>query len=479
MGLLAGGAMGSAVFLEACKPGASTTTETVTTTALPGTVTSTATETETQTLTMTQPTIGFPQTITIMPTGSATVPPGLEKIEHFIFIMQENRSFDHYFGTYPGVDGVPMNVSFVDPNDGTSVSPYHDPNNINLGGPHSWDNAQADIDGGKMDGFLVQAYKGYDSTGTPFVAGTEPGHNPKDVMSYHDYREIPNYWNYARLYVLQDRMFESVASYSLPAHLYMLAAQSGGYVASKGQAKPTTYNFTEITELLTSGKITWKYYVASGLQPDTDDGHVVGSPSAQLQDPDIYTLWNPLPAFPKVQNDPVQRANLQDVVQFYADAAAGKLSQVSWVIPSNAVSEHPPSGIKEGMAYVTGLVNSVMQGPNWNTSAIFISWDDWGGFYDHVPPPAVDQYGYGIRVPDLVVSPYAKQNFVDHNTYSFESWLRIVEERFGVQSMTARDSLASDMMSAFDFTQKPRSGIILSPTTSGTAYPYPLQTILH
>lgn len=471
MGLLLGGTIGSAIFLDACY-----TISTATETTAPSTITSIQTLTQTLTEISSMP----PATVTVT-TGPPPpgIPAGLEKIEHFVFIMQENRSFDHYFGTYPGVDGLPLGVSFVDPIDGTSVSPYHDPNDINLGGPHSWDNAQADIDNGKMDGFLVQAYKGYDSTGTPFVPGTEPGHNPKDVMSYHDYHEIPNYWNYARLYVLQDRMFESVASYSLPAHLYMLAAQSGGYVASAGQTKPSTYNFPEITELLSSGAITWKYYVTSGTQPDTEDGHVVGSSSAQQQDPDKYTLWNPLPAFPIVQNDPAQRARLQDVSQFYIDASVGNLSQVSWVIPSSPVSEHPPSGVKEGMAYVTGLVNSVMQGPNWNSSAIFISWDDWGGFYDHVPPPAVDQYGYGIRVPGLVISPYAKQNFVDHNTYSFESWLRIVEERFGVQPMTARDTDAADMLSAFDFTQRPRAPIILSPTTKGTAYPYTLQIISH
>lgn len=386
----------------------------------------------------------------------SNIPPGLEKIQHFVFIMQENRSFDSYFGTYPGADGIPSGVSFVDPYDGKTVVLYHDTNDVNRGGPHGWDNAQPDIDNSKMDGFLDQAYKGTIANGKPFVPSNKPGENPKDVMGWHDYREIPNYWNYARLYVLQDQMFESVASYSLPAHLYMLAAQSGGYVGSKGQPKPTTYNFPEITELLTSGKIDWKYYVTSGKLPDTEDDHVVGSQSEEEQNPDKYTLWNPLPAFPKVQNDPTQRSRLQGTSQFYKDATGGNLPQVSWVIPSAAVSEHPPAGVKEGMAYVTGLVNAVMEGPDWNSTAIFISWDDWGGFYDHVPPPKIDQYGLGIRVPGLVISPYAKEGYIDHKTYSFESWLRIAEERFGVQPMTARDTDALDMIDSFDFTQKPR-----------------------
>jgi phospholipase C len=408
---------------------------------------------------------------------SPEAPAGLEKIQHFVFIMQENRSFDSYFGTYPGADGIPQGVSFVDPHDGSKVSPYHDTDDINRGGPHGWDNAQADIDKGKMDGFLTESYKGRNADGTAFNPNVATGQNAKDVMGWHDYREIPNYWNYARLYVLQDRMFESVASYSLPAHLYMLAAQSGGYVDYNKQRMPTTYNFPEITELLTSGKIDWKYYVTSGKLPDTEDDHVVGSQSEEEQNPDKYTLWNPLPAFPKVQDDPAQRSRLQGTSQFYKDAMDGNLPQVSWVIPSGAVSEHPPAGVREGMAYVTGLVNAAMEGPDWNSTAIFISWDDWGGFYDHVAPPQVDEYGLGIRVPGLVISPFARQNYIDHNTYSFESWLKIVEERFDVNPMTARDTKALDMIDAFDFSQTPRQHIILAPTRQGSPYPQPLQNI--
>jgi phospholipase C len=292
-------------------------------------------------------------------------------------------------------------------------------------------------------------------------------------MGYHDYHEISNYWNYAMLYVLQDHMFESVASYSLPAHLYMLAGQSGGYYNAAAQARPSTYNFPEITELLTGGKIDWKYYVTSGAKPDTEDAHVVGSNSQEEQHPDQYTLWNPLPAFPAVQNDPNQRSRLQGTSQFYLDAKNGTLPQVSWIIPSAAVSEHPPSSVKTGMTYVTGLVNAAMQGPDWKSTAIFISWDDWGGFYDHLSPPQIDQYGLGIRVPGIVISPYARQNYVDHHTYSFESWLRIVEERFGIQPMVARDTNALDMLDGFNFQQTPRPPYILDP--NGAVFPQPSQ----
>jgi phospholipase C len=403
-----------------------------------------------------------------VPSPVPSSPQGLEKIEHFVFIMQENRSFDSYFGTYPGADGIAAGVSLKDPVDGTMVAPYHDPKYVNRGGPHGWDNAAADIDGGNMDGFMTEAYKGRGGGKNPRA------NNPKDVMGWHDYREIPNYWNYAKLYVLQDRMFESVASYSLPAHLYMLAAQSGGYVGKKGQPKPTSYDFPEITELLQSGRIDWKYYVTSGNAPDTED-HVVGTDSSEPQAPHKYTLWNPLPAFPGVRDSSEQWNRLVSTSQFYKDASGGKLPQVCWVIPDSKVSEHPPSSVRQGMAYVTGLVNAVMKGPQWESTAIFISWDDWGGFYDHVAPPAVDEFGYGIRVPGLVISPYARQGFIDHNTYSFESWLKIVEERFGVKSMTARDSKAADMRSAFDFNAAPRKPVLLKATVTGSSYPQPDQ----
>jgi phospholipase C len=392
--------------------------------------------------------------------------------------MQENRSLDEYFATYPGVDGVSSGVCLQGPAGTPCVQLYHDTNDVNKGGPHMWSNANADVDGGKMDGFLIQSYGANTTNCVPPDPDCAPGKDPRDVLGQHDYNEIANYWNYAHLYVLQDRMFESVLSYSLPAHLYMLAAQSGGYTGD-GQTEPKSYSFPEITELLTSGKVTWKYYITSGTVPDTEDGSVVGTLPNQMQDPYKYTLWNPLAAFPAVMNDPAQKSRLQDLSQFYDDCKNGALPQVSWIIPSSPISDHPPAQVSASMEYVTGLVNSVMNSSNWNDTAIFIAWDDWGGFYDHVVPPRVDRYGLGIRVPGLVVSPYAKQGLVDHNTYSFESWLKIVEERFGVIPMTARDNTSMDMIDSFDFTQQPRAPVLLATTFSGSPYPQPLQTIVH
>ena len=403
---------------------------------------------------------------------TVVAPPGLEKIQHFIFIMQENRSFDSYFGTYPNAEGLPPGICLADPAGGPCISPHHDANDVNRGGPHNWSNAQADINQGAMDGYLRQSFANFKpgANCTPPAPDCSPGADPRDVMGWHDQREISNYWSYANLFVLQDRLFESVASYSLPAHLYMLAAQSGGYIGT-GQSQPTTYNFPEITELLTSGKIDWKYYVTSGSSPGTLDG------DPEDLAPHKYGFWNPLPAFPAVKNDPTQWARLVDSATFFTDAMNGALPQVSWVIPSSPVSEHPPAKISSGMSYVTSLINAVMQSPQWSSSAIFISWDDWGGFYDHVAPPPVDQYGFGIRVPGLIISPYARQGFIDHKTYSFESWLRIVEERFGIAPMQARDNNALDMSDAFDFSQQPRDPVVFS--ASGAQYPPAAQSIVH
>jgi phospholipase C len=417
-------------------------------------------------------------------------PAGLEKIQHFVFIMQENRSFDHYFGTYPGADGIPHGTCVPDTDGRPCVAAFHDTNDFNRAGPHDWDNAWGCIDDGKMDGFVRE------SRHAP-VVHVKPSHgdrpaisaeDPLDVMGYHDYHEIPNYWNYAHLYALQDRMFEPVASYSLVAHLYMLAGQSGGFLTPRLDRRtirwwrggtPMKFRFPEITEFLAGTKVDWKYYVTSGTVPDNEDGHYIGTPTQQEQHPHRFSHWNPLPRFPKVMDDPEQRARLVDTSEFYKDAQRGALPQVCWVIPSDTVSEHPPNSVSAGMAYVTGLINHVMESPDWESTAIFLCWDDWGGFYDHVVPPKADRFGYGMRVPSLIISPYAKQGYIDHQTHSFCSWLRIVEERYGIAPLTDRDANTDDMLACFDFTQKPRPPVLLAASPQGSPYPQPLQTIEH
>ena len=174
--------------------------------------------------------------------------------------------------------------------------------------------------------------------------------------------------------------------------------------------------------------MSWGYYVQTGTQPDCDND----SAETCKPVPQSYKtpgIWNPLPLFTDVQKDK-QLRNIQPLDNFLSQARRGALPAVSWVTPSNVDSEHPPDSVHAGQAYVTALINAVMKSPDWKTCAIFLSWDDWGGFYDNVVPPAVDQNGYGLRVPSLVISPYAKRGYIDHSTLSSDAYLKFIEDDF-------------------------------------------------
>ena len=427
---------------------------------------------------------------------------GIHKIRHVIIIMQENRAFDEYFGTYPGADGIPMKngipiVCVPDPDEnGTCVSPYHDPNDINFGGPHSQYESEDDINGGKMDGFIEQAEIAVNNTCN---RSNNPGQCIRselaevDVMGYHDRREIPNYWAYADNYVLQDRMFESSASWSLPSHLFMVSAWSARckdgdpmscvdalqgpqrlIVSESGTVTEIPdYAWTDITYLLHRNNITWAYYLAEGDQPDCADDAMFCP--LQPQEVVVPQIWNPLPWFRTVRENN-QVKNVQAIDNYYIAARTGTLPQVVWITPNQTVSEHPPARVSVGQAFTTSVINAAMEGPDWNNTAIFLTWDDWGGFYDHVVPPRVDQNGYGIRVPGIVISPYAKKGFIDQQTLSYDAYLKFIEDdylngqRLDPATDTRPDSRPSvrenapvlgDLVNDFDFNQSPRSPMVL------------------
>jgi phospholipase C len=341
---------------------------------------------------------------------------GIQKIRHVIIVMQENRSFDHYFGKYPGADGIPRHVCVPDPVRHVCVRPYHDPSNRNAGGPHEHLDAIRDINGGKMNGFIREARRGLRGgckkhPGEPLCSKRKA----PDVMGYKDAREIPNYWAYARNFVLQDHMFQPDASWSLPDHLFMVSEWSArctrrgdpmscvnaienplpppGEPQNPTKRKPE-YAWTDLTYLLHKARVSWRYYVFTGTQPDcSEDEMICGTVPQSAHTPGI---WNPLPWFTTVRRNHQVR-NVQSMRYFFRDARRGTLPAVSWLVPSNEVSDHPPSLVSRGQAYVTSVINAVMRSPNWKSSAIFLAWDDWGGFYDHVAPPSVDQNGYGLR----------------------------------------------------------------------------------
>ncbi|MGD0550851.1 MAG: alkaline phosphatase family protein [Candidatus Bathyarchaeia archaeon] len=391
-------------------------------------------------------------------------------IKHIVIIMQENRSFDEYFGTYPNVNGIPSNMRLTtSPGGNQYVEPYLETNPNPRGGPHSWEAAHEDWDNGKMDGFV-------------WTSG-------RNAMGYYDYHMLPYYWTYASNYVLFDNFFEPVLSYSLPAHLYLIAAQSGGYVTG---AAPSVFDFKTIMEELKPSGISWKYYVGTNIpgrfslsamyeDPDPTDNWVLGNIwlnrtdnsadggpigaegiDAQARTPN-YGLWNPLPHMAGIMNDPELLSQDVPGYEFYDDVQSGNLPQVSWIIPAESVSEHPNAGPQAGQKYVVTLVNTIMQSQYWKDTTIFITWDDWGGFYDHVPPPQVDKYGLGFRVPALLISPYAKQSYISHVQYDFSSFLVFIEDQFGLRPLTNRDANANSFNGEFDFSQHPRQPLILNP----------------
>jgi phospholipase C len=432
------------------------------------------------------------------------VPVAIHRIRHVIVIMQENRSFDNYFGTYPGADGIPMRhgrptVCSPDPISGRCIRPYHDSQQIDSGGPHDTIAAHSDIAGGRMTGFVAQAVHARSPGCLHSVLDPTCIINVRrpDVMGYHDGSDIPNYWTYARHFVLQDHMFASNLGWSLPSHLAMVSGWSAQCASGSDpmSCHPSTnrtipdgaknagrgtpfFAWTDLTYLLAQHSVSWGYYVSPGRQPDCADGEM--SCMVRQQDAVTPSIWNPLPRFADVAADG-QLGNVQGVGRFFAAARAGQLPNVSWVVPSYRNSEHPPATPRVGEAWVTRLVNAVMRSPDWSSSAIFIAWDDWGGFYDNVAPPRVDGQGYGLRVPGLLISPYARRGMVDHQTLSFDAYLKFIEDDFlgGARIDPATDGRPDsrpgvrenapqlgDLFSEFDFSQPPRPPFILRPRPS-------------
>ncbi|MGD0359602.1 MAG: alkaline phosphatase family protein [Bryobacteraceae bacterium] len=440
----------------------------------------------------------------------------LHKIKHVITIMQENRSFDSYFGTFPGADGIPMRngeptVCVADPATSQCVKPYHDANDRNGGGPHGGPAAKADIDGGRMDGFIGRAENGARGCLDPDNPACTHSATP-DVMGYHDGGDIPNYWRYAREFVLQDRMFEPNASWSLPEHLFQVSEWSANCtkhddpasctnaldlpglppdfsIRRRRSSAPPIYAWTDLTYLLHKKGVNWAYYVVAGTEPDCEDDEKVGCVPVK-QNAKTPGIWNPLPYFDTVKNDG-ELGNIQSVENFLEQARKGTLPAVSWIVPSGDVSEHPPALVSSGQTYVTTLINAVMSGPNWKDCAIFLAWDDWGGFYDHVVPVTVDANGYGLRVPAMVISPYAKKSFIDHQTLSFDAYVKFIEDDFldsqrldpkkdgrpdprpGVREEASQ---LGDLRRDFDFDQAPQAPLILPARPKTTLIPPARQT---
>jgi phospholipase C len=384
--------------------------------------------------------------------------PGITSIKHIVFLVRENRSFDNYFGLYPGADGASTGTLST----GQVIALSHEPDAIPTDIDHSWNAALTAIDGGKMDGFDK-------NTGC-----TDSAH-----ICYSQFQEsdIPNYWAYAQNFTLADHMYSSLTGPSFPNHLYTVAAQSAGAISnpfisgSPGTPEPnwgcdadtdsavtvlnpTTdvmsdvypcFDIQTLVDLLGPANISWKYYAP----PKGSSGY----------------LWSTLDGIKHIRDSSLWTTNVVSDTQFVSDAQAGDLPDVSWLVTAAEQSDHPPSSVCAGENWVVQQLNAVMQGPEWGSTAVFVTWDDFGGFYDHVPPPTVDAFGLGPRVPLIIISPYARKGYISHTQYEFSSFLRFVEERYSLGNLGQRDVSANDMLDSFDFTQAPLAPVVLQQRT--------------
>jgi phospholipase C len=425
-------------------------------------------------------------------------------IKHIIIIFQENRTFDEYFGTYPGADGIPMRngvptVCVPDPVTGKCVRPYHTDTDITCGGPHEAEASMVDVADGKMNGFIsdIEATKSYGLY--PLVSTLQYCRNPQDpreadsVLGYFNGADLPNYWAYAKHFVLQDHMFEALHSWSFPSHLWLVSAWSANCASSNDPktcvsnlmprdrtvANPTPFAWTEITWLLHKANVSWTYYLDHGAEePQPNRGMDNGKfrmPMGHTAQSGVPIIWNVLPGFTDVHDDH-QLDNIQDLSQYFVAAQEGKLPSVVWISPNGFDSDHPPAKVSVAQSYVTRIINAAMTGPDWKSTAIFLTWDDWGGFYDHMAPPRLDSMGLGIRVPGLLISPYAKPGYIDHQTLSPDAYLKFIEDVFlhGERldpktdgrpdlrpEVRENDPLLGDLMNDFDFSQRPQKPLVL------------------
>jgi len=395
--------------------------------------------------------------------------PAPGQIKHVVFIMKENRSFDHYFGQFPGADGTTTGLIST----GQTIPLWRAPDVMLHDGDHSRLSGLTAEDGGKMDHFDL----------------SNEGNENGDFQAYTQMTQadIPNYWAYAQNFVLSDHTFESDLSASYSAHFFSIAATgegtvtvpqvpTGGLDAWGCDTKPDAlitvldaagayydtfpcFNPQTLADSLNNASLSWKFY--GPPYPEGGYGHSAFDYVKHIR---YSQYW---------------KNNVVDYHQFVSDALAGNLPAVSWIIADSTETEHPPNATCHGENWTVEQINAIMQGPSeqWDSTVIFVTWDEWGGFYDHIMPPQVDQWGFGIRVPMLIISPYpAQQGYVTHTTYEFSSVVKFIEEVFSLPYLTQRDQNANDTTDSFNFDQSPQAPLYLQPRScpvaSTTMLPY-------
>lgn len=399
------------------------------------------------------------------------------KITNIVFLVKENRTFDHMFGTFPGADGATSGRLC----DGTTVQ-LGRATDDEPGAAHSFTAGIIAINGGEMNCF-DQIDQG--AGGVTYVQYGE--------------EQIPNYWAYARRYTLGDRFFSSSYGPTFVEHFWLVAASSNRYVDNQrplnGQGgtdgelggyceDPTEriYSFPALTP--TQEQTVYDLEERSQVDQLLEDWVIERWPCHDIQTvPDLlhragvswkYYLsdtpyFDVMGTIPHIRYGPMWH-DVTDNSTFVPDVRRGTLPQVTWLMPPTPVSDHPGYGAMcQGENWSVRTINAIMQSKYWAHTAIFLTWDDFGGFFDHVPPPHVDIYGYGPRVPLLVISPYARSGYIFHETSDFTSVLSFIEQRYDLPALTERDATADDLIGAFDFTQDPGKPFVLHQRDCSTA----------
>ncbi len=361
---------------------------------------------------------GFWSRAPSMSSPGPTLVPGVTPIQRVIVIMKENHGFDNYFGTYPGADGIPENASLPDGAGGT-VKPHWLDTTWTFDLPHSRADMLEAFDGGKNDLFATVAERVF--SGLVNIS-----------VGYYDDSQIPYYWSLARNFTLADRYFSSMLGPTDPNRLFSIAGTAGGL--ANNPLYGSGIDVTTIFDQLEARGISWRYYGITNAAETT----------TPLQLPHIAA----------------KAALSSKVVQLdtvTSDIHLGRLPSVTYIDPNGfladslKISEHPPGDVTEGQAWTAGIIDSIMASPMWHSCVVFLTWDESGGFYDHVPPPQIDEWGYGFRVPMLIVSPFSKRGFIDRDVMDHTSILKFIATNWNLLALTSREANANDMTSAFAF----------------------------
>ncbi|EME61680.1 alkaline phosphatase family protein [Amycolatopsis decaplanina] len=389
-------------------------------------------------------------------TARATATP----IKHFVTLMQSNHSFDNYFGTYPGADGIPagtcMRLRKDKPGTADCVRPFRlgdrSPDHLD----HGPATQRAQYADGKMDGF-VSAYR-------------ERGLDGAAAMGYYDANDLPYYWNVAEKYTLFDRFFSSATTGSRRNRFHWIAG-----VPTPGDSErvpPGGYgDIPTIFDRLEQAGVPWKFYVENFDPKITFRTPGTGPRTGQ-------TTRVPLLNFARFLDDPALSGKIVDLTQYYADLRDGTLPAVAYVVASGS-NENPPSRVRTGQAFVRGMIAGLAKSRYWPSSAFMWSYDSWGGWYDHVPPPKAGSGGLGFRVPALLVSAYSRRGHVDHTQLDHTAVPKFIEDNWRVAPLGERDARSAGITGAFDFTSPPRPPELVDTDRAAVPAPSRLASIVY